>query len=78
MDALIGEIEREQVRYLLWSDRQFPEYGAPEFGKDFDQELAAYFQSHYRPVRQLVPADGQAWNAVIWERVPGGSLDARR
>jgi hypothetical protein len=77
-DALIGEIERKQVRYLLWSDRKFPEYGAPEFGKDFDQELAAYFQSHYRPVRPLVAAEAQAWNAVIWERVPGGSLDARR
>ncbi len=77
-DALIGEIERKQVRYLLWSDRQFPEYGAPEFGKDFDQELAAYFRSHYRPVRPLVAADAQAWNAVIWERVSGGNLDARR
>jgi len=77
-DALIGEIERKQVRYLLWSDRKFPEYGAPEFGKDFDQELAAYLRSHYRPVRPLVAADAQAWNAVIWERVPEGSLDARR
>jgi hypothetical protein len=26
----------------------------------------------------LVAAEAQAWNAVIWERVPGGSLDARR
>lgn len=77
-DAFIAEMERKQVRYLLWSDRKFPEYGAPEFGKDFDREIATYLRAHYRPVRPLVSAEAQAWNAVIWERLPGDNLDVRR
>ena len=77
-DAFIAEMERKQVRYLLWSDRKFPEYGTGEFGKDFNQEIATYLIGHYRPMRPLVDAPAQAWNAVVWERAPEGSLDARR
>ena len=77
-DAFIAEVERKRVGYLLWSDRKFPEYGTEEFGKNFNQEIAAYLIAHYRPVRPLVAAPEQAWNAVIWERVPEGTLDARR
>jgi hypothetical protein len=82
-DAVIAELERKRVGYLLWADRQYPEYGAHGFGEDFDQDLAAYFRSHYRPLRPLASGQQQAWNAVIWERLPekagaGGTLDARR
>lgn len=35
-DELISEIGRKPVRYLIWSNRIFPEYGVPRFGVDFD------------------------------------------
>lgn len=65
-DQLINQMETKQVRYLIWSNRSFPEYGVPEFGKDFDQPLAAYFRSHYRPVTSL--QGNCEWKATIWER----------
>jgi len=62
----IEEIEQRQVRYLLWSNRSFPEYGLPIFGTDFDQELGDYFRSHYRRVASLTPSG--TWRADVWER----------
>jgi hypothetical protein len=71
-DELIQDMERKRIRYLLWSNRTFPQYGAPTFGKDFDKTLANYLRTHYRPVRPLVPDNGPGWDAVIWERLPDG------
>lgn len=68
------EIERIQqagVRYLIWSNRTFPEYGVPVFGTDFDQDLAQYFRSHYRPIETI--GGDLGWNAVVWERLPDSS-----
>jgi hypothetical protein len=69
-DDTIQQIERKPVRYLLWSNRTFTEFGVPVFGKDFDQPLGDYLKAHYRPVRRLVPITGSMWDwtAVIWER----------
>ncbi len=69
-DEYIREVERTPVRYLLWSNRRFPEYGVPEFGTDFNRELGDYFRSHYHPVGPLLPpsAEERAWTAVVWER----------
>jgi hypothetical protein len=71
-DEVISEIERKPVRYLLWSNRTFPEYGAPLFGTDFDRTLGDYLKSHYRPLRPLVPDNDTGWDAIVWERQPGG------
>src|SRR4029077_926969 len=49
-DDMIREIDRKPVDYLLWSNRAFPEFGVPVFGKDFDREVGDYLKSHYRPV----------------------------
>jgi hypothetical protein len=70
----IQQIERQPVRYLLWSNRTFSEYGMPVFGKDFNQELADYLKSHYRRVGPLIPLTGSyyEWTAVVWERIPEG------
>jgi hypothetical protein len=67
---VIAEIERKPVGYLLWSNRTFSEYGANEFGKDFDREIGEYLKTHYRPVGRLIPQIGVAWNwnAIVWER----------
>jgi hypothetical protein len=71
-DDMIGEIDRKHVNYLLWSNRTFPEYGTPVFGKDFDREIGDYLKLHYRPVAPVIPNTGNYWDwtAVLWERKP--------
>jgi len=71
-DETIQQIERNNVRYLIWSNRLFPEYGVMRFGTDFDQTLGAYLFTHYRRVGPLSPAPVRfgEWNAYIWERIP--------
>jgi len=69
-DEVIAEIDAKQVPYLLWSNREYPEYGTPIFGTDYNRELGDYFRSHYRPLRSLTDDKSSSWNAVIWERVP--------
>jgi hypothetical protein len=73
-EELIHELESEPVRYLLWSNREFPEYGVPVFGTDYDRVFGDYLRAHYRPLRPLVATDDDddEWSPVIWERVPGG------
>jgi hypothetical protein len=69
-DETIQQIERNHVRYLIWSNRLFPEYGVLRFGTDFDQAMGSYLISHYRRIRPLSPNPvvlGE-WNAYVWER----------
>jgi hypothetical protein len=74
-EELIGGLERNPPRYLLWSNRTFFEYGVPRFGVDFDRPLGNYFLSRYRQVRFLLPEDVEVydWNASIWERKSEGA-----
>jgi hypothetical protein len=69
-EDVIGEIRQTPIRYLLWSNRRFPEFGVFEFGVDFDRALAAYLKSHYRPVGLLVPESDLDWlvRFTLWER----------
>jgi hypothetical protein len=69
-EELIQQIEKKPVRYLIWSNRIYPEYKVLRFGVDFDQTLGHYFLSHYHRVRILVdnPVPFGEWNAYIWER----------
>jgi hypothetical protein len=71
-DETIQEIERKRVRYLLWSNRTFGEYGAPIFGTDFDRDLGDYFTSHYRRVGPVTP--NHPWRADAWERKPDAAF----
>jgi hypothetical protein len=66
----MSEIDRKHVRYILWSNRTFPEYGVPVFGKDFDQVFGDYLKSHYRAVAPVTPNTGTIWQwtALVWER----------
>ena len=68
----IREIERNNVRYLLWSNRTFMEYGVPIFGVDFDQTVGQYLRSHFRRVGPLVPPSNLSWEMTlfVWERIP--------
>jgi hypothetical protein len=67
---LIQEIESKDVRYLLWSNRLFWEYGVPIFGRDFDQQIGDYFRSHYHRVGPLTRNTGSFadWTVTVWER----------
>jgi hypothetical protein len=71
-EEMIQEIDRKPVRYLLWSNRIFPEFGTPVFGRDFDREIGDYLKANYHRVGPLLPATGSYsdWNAVVWERNP--------
>jgi hypothetical protein len=69
-DELIRQIDEKPVRYLLWSNRIFPEFGVPVFGKDFDVEIGDYLRSRYRRIGPLIPNTGPCcdWTASVWER----------
>jgi hypothetical protein len=71
-DELIREIERGPTRYLIWSNRDFPQYHVPLFDADPARAMGDYLRSHYHPVRPLIPNNGPGWNGVIWERKPEG------
>jgi hypothetical protein len=67
----IAEMEVFPVRYVIWSNRRFPEYGVPEFGVDFDVPLADYIRSQYLPVREFSSINRpDVWQATLWERKP--------
>jgi hypothetical protein len=69
-EKMIREIDRKPVRYLLWSNRIFPEFGTPVFGKDFDREIGDYLKANYHRVGPLTPVTDSYWDwsAVVWER----------
>ena len=68
----IAEMDLVPVRYVIWSNRQFPEYGVPEFGVDFDVPFAEYIRRNYQPVREFSSIDRpDGWRATLWERKPG-------
>jgi hypothetical protein len=72
---LTREIDSGPVRYVLWSNRIFPEYGAPSFGVDYDRTLGEYLKTHYRFLRPLVPgAPFSDWTAGVWERKAASNL----
>jgi hypothetical protein len=69
-DELIREMEQKPVRYLLWSNRMFTEYGVVGFGIDFDKAFGDYLRSHYHRVGFLLPNGTDMWrlNFVVWEK----------
>ncbi|MDQ3294912.1 MAG: hypothetical protein M3527_10770, partial [Actinomycetota bacterium] len=73
-EETIAQIEAAPVRYLLVSTRTFPEYGAPLFGFDFNDELADHLLRHYREVGPLVAsgpdfAAASRYPMTVWERI---------
>ena len=74
-DEVISELEKNRPKFLVWSNREYPEYGVPKFGTDFDVPIGDYLRAHYRPVGALGPVDANQWNAVIWERAPAALLN---
>lgn len=71
-EETIQQIDRQPVRYLIWSNRTYPDYGAPVFGKDYDQIIGDYLSSHYHRVGLLAPDSYLEWQTIftLWERQP--------
>lgn len=69
-EEFIKELEQGPTRYLIWSNRDFPQYHYPLFEADPARTVCdGYLKTHYRPVRLLLN-NGPGWNATIWERKP--------
>jgi hypothetical protein len=68
--TVINEIEGKPIRYVLWSNRNYSDYGVPQFGVDYDQALGNYLKSHYHRVGYLVPGSAVDWltRFAVWER----------
>jgi hypothetical protein len=68
--TIIREIEQKPVRYIIWSNRKFAEYGVPQFGVDFDQEFGKYLTSHYHLIGPLLRGSFVDWHVRfdVWER----------
>ena len=69
-NEVIAQLEKNQPEFLIWSNRKYPEYGAPRFGTDFNVPIGDYLRTHYRPVGSLLAFDPTEWGAIVWERVP--------
>ena len=69
-EELFRQIEEKNVKYLVWSNRRFPQYGVPIFGRDFNQELVHYLTARFRPIGLMVPAEetGLGLTFMVWER----------
>jgi hypothetical protein len=71
-DDTLRQLEQKHIRYVLWSNRTYPDYGVPIFGVDFDRTLGDYLTSHYRLVGPLVKGTSVGWlvRFFLWERKP--------
>ena len=69
-EETLRQISEQPVRYLIWSNRTYPDYGAPVFGKDFDQTIGDYLTSHYQRIGPLVPGSSLGWQTsfTLWRR----------
>jgi len=80
VDEVIRQIDEKRVRYLIWSNRTYPEYQALEFGVDYDRRFGDYLKTHYRPIGRVLPVAPSIWEwtAIKWERLPEDDIRARR
>ncbi|HXZ19562.1 MAG TPA: hypothetical protein VEG63_06415, partial [Candidatus Acidoferrales bacterium] len=80
VDEVIRQIDEKRVRYLIWSNRTYPEYQALEFGVDYDRRFGDYLKSHYRAIGRVLPVAPSIWEwtAIKWERLPEDDIRARR
>jgi len=68
-NEVVAQLDKAKPRFLIWSNRKYPEYGVPRFGTDFDVPIGDYFRANYRPIGTLVRFSPMDWSAVVWERV---------
>jgi hypothetical protein len=78
-EETIRQIREQPVEYLIWSNRTYPDYGAPVFGKDFDQTIGDYLTSHYQRIGPLVPGSSLGWQTsfTLWRRKTDETVGAK-
>jgi hypothetical protein len=68
----LQDLDRQQVEYVVLSDRSTPEYGLPIFGVDYDQQMYRWLEQNFRVIRTI--GDYQRvtypphWAVQIWQR----------
>ena len=69
-EEVMQQLREKNVRYLLWSNRDYSDYGAPKFGTDYAQDLGDYFRSHYHKVGLIAPDSFLDWQTMftLWEK----------
>jgi hypothetical protein len=79
-EETLRQIREQPVHYLIWSNRTYPDYGAPVFGKDFDQTIGDYLTSHYQRIGPLVPGSSLGWqtNFTLWIRKTDEAVGAKQ
>jgi hypothetical protein len=77
-NEVIAQLDKTRPRFLIWSNRKYPEYGVPRFGTDFDVPIGDYFRANYHPIGTLVPFNPMDWSAVVWERITPARPDQHR
>jgi len=69
-EEVIDQLSRNNVKYLLWSNRSYPDYGVPKFGTDYSRDLGDYFRVNYHEVGPLTPDSYLEWQTsfTLWQK----------
>ncbi len=68
----LDDLDRQQVKYVVLSNRSTAEYGPAIFGADYDQQMYRWLEQNFRVIRTM--GDYQRvlspprWAVQIWER----------
>jgi hypothetical protein len=70
--AIIDDIEKTRVDYLVLVQRETKEYGADAFGADYAQNLWAHIEKNYTLVHQVgnFPYTSPQFGAAVYQRNP--------
>ena len=70
----LADLDRQNVRYVVLSNRLAPEYGTPKFGLDYNQEPYRWLLQNFEPIRTIGPferiTEPAPWGVIIYERTP--------
>jgi hypothetical protein len=75
-DEYLADLDRQNIRYVILSNRATPEYGVPIFGADYDREIYAWLLTKFDPIRDIGPyqrtGSPDHWGVLIYERKSPG------
>ncbi|HEV8147130.1 MAG TPA: hypothetical protein VGP79_12150 [Bryobacteraceae bacterium] len=68
----LADLDRQNVRYVVLSNRLTPEYGTLKFGADYNQQPYQWLLENYKPIRTIGAfervAEPAPWGVMIYER----------
>jgi hypothetical protein len=70
--AYLADLDRQRIQYVVLSSRSKKEYKTPVFGDDYNQEVYAWLQRNFRPLRTMGNYQRASvyWAAIVYERKP--------